>query len=489
MSQTQQDKWPENVGIVAIEVYFPSTYVSQKELEKYDCVSEGKYTIGLGQQAMGFCEDREDINSMCLTAVKGLLEKNKVAMSHVGRLEVGTETIIDKSKSVKTVLMQLFEESGNTDIEGIDTTNACYGGTAALFNALNWIESSSWDGRYAVVVMGDIAVYAEGNARCTGGAGAIAFLVGKDAPLVIDRKLRGSHMQHVYDFYKPDMVSEYPVVDGKLSIKCFLNALDKCYERYLKSAEKHLGNDKKISTLEDVDFFIFHTPFCKMVQKSLARCMFQDFLNQKDETIKESEDKYADLLKYRGISLRETLENDVLYKEVERSSVKCSNNLFNRITKPSLLLAQNIGNMYTPSLYGGLVSLLISIAEEDLINKRVVLFSYGSGLASSMFSLTICPDEVHRLKLLKIIYQMQKVNQKLEERIEIEPASFVEILKRREDTHHLSDYEPSASVDNLWPATYYLTHVDKQFRRFYARKQRERNALNLNSLGSRCDFL
>ena len=42
-------------------------------------------------------------------------------------------------------------------------------------------------GRYAIVVMGDIAVYAEGNARCTGGAGAIAFLVGKDAPLVIDR--------------------------------------------------------------------------------------------------------------------------------------------------------------------------------------------------------------------------------------------------------------------------------------------------------------
>ena len=35
--------------------------------------------------------------------------------------------------------------------------------------------------------MGDIAVYAAGNARCTGGAGAIALLVGPDAPLVIDR--------------------------------------------------------------------------------------------------------------------------------------------------------------------------------------------------------------------------------------------------------------------------------------------------------------
>ena len=59
---------------------------------------------------------------------------------------MGTETLLDKSKSVKTVLMQLFQDSGNTDIEGIDTKNACYGGTAAVFNAVNWIESSSWDG-------------------------------------------------------------------------------------------------------------------------------------------------------------------------------------------------------------------------------------------------------------------------------------------------------------------------------------------------------
>lgn len=39
-------------------------------------------------------------------------------------------------------------------------------------------------------------------------------------------------MQHAYDFYKPDMVSEYPVVDGKLSIQCYLSALDKCYSVY-----------------------------------------------------------------------------------------------------------------------------------------------------------------------------------------------------------------------------------------------------------------
>lgn len=44
--------------------------------------------------------------------------------------------------------------------------------------------------------------------------------------------LRGTHMQHAYDFYKPDMVSEYPVVDGKLSIQCYLSALDRCYSVY-----------------------------------------------------------------------------------------------------------------------------------------------------------------------------------------------------------------------------------------------------------------
>jgi hydroxymethylglutaryl-CoA synthase len=144
---TERQVWPQDVGIIALEMYFPSCYVDQSELEKFDGVSAGKYTIGLGQSKMGFCSDREDINSLCLTVVQRLIERNNLALEDVGRLEVGTETIIDKSKSVKTVVMQLFEESGNTNVEGVDTTNACYGGTQALLNAVNWVESSSWDGK------------------------------------------------------------------------------------------------------------------------------------------------------------------------------------------------------------------------------------------------------------------------------------------------------------------------------------------------------
>src|SRR5258706_15314076 len=122
--------------------------------------------------------------------VSSLMKKYNVDPKSIGRLDVGTETIIDKAKSVKTVLMRLFEEAGNHDIEGVDSINACYGSTAAVFNAINWIESSSWDGRNAIVFAGDIAIYGEGSARPAGGAGACAMLIGPNAPLVFEREFR-----------------------------------------------------------------------------------------------------------------------------------------------------------------------------------------------------------------------------------------------------------------------------------------------------------
>ena len=117
-----------------------------------------------------------------------LIEKYNIDPKSIGRIDVGTETIIDKSKSTKTHLMDYFAEAGNTDIEGVDSKNACYGSTAALFNAVNWVESSSWDGRNAIVVGGDIAIYAEGSGRPTGGAGAFAMLIGPNAPLAVERE-------------------------------------------------------------------------------------------------------------------------------------------------------------------------------------------------------------------------------------------------------------------------------------------------------------
>lgn len=446
--------WPEDVGIVALELIFPSQYVDQTELEEFDGASSGKYTIGLGQQKMGFCSDREDINSLCLTVVHKLLERYNIEPHEIGRLEVGTETIIDKSKSVKTVLMQLFEPHGVTDIEGIDTTNACYGGTAALFNAVSWVESSAWDGRYALVVAGDIAVYAQGSARPTGGAGAVAMLIGPNAPLVLDRGLRAVYMKHAYDFYKPDLSSEYPTVDGKLSIQCYLSALDHCYQLYHKKA---LKLEHKSVNLNYFDAVLFHSPYCKLVQKSLARLALNDFINSPED--------FPELQHMKGI----TLEKTYFDRDVEKIFLNQSKNIFEKKTKPSLLIASQVGNMYTPSLYGGLVSLLISKDISEIAGNKIGLFSYGSGLAASMYSITVSKDCNENSPLAKIVSKLRNVKHLLGERQKVSPEKFTAMLEVRQQSCHKTNYIPVGDISSFFPGTYYLTEIDSLHRRFYAR--------------------
>ncbi|ODN05280.1 Hydroxymethylglutaryl-CoA synthase 1 [Orchesella cincta] len=457
MTSETKSSWPNNVGIHAIEIYVPQRYVDQTELETFDEVSAGKYTIGLGQAKMGFCTDREDINSLCLTVVQNLMERHKIGYDQIGRLEVGTETILDKSKSVKTVLMQLFEQSGNSDIEGVDTTNACYGGTAALFNSVSWLESSAWDGRYAIVVAGDIAVYATGAARPTGGAGAVAILLGADAPLILERGLRASHSAHVYDFYKPDLESEYPRVDGKLSIQCYLSALDKCYQAFAKKALRI--NSERI-TLESFDGVVFHSPYCKLVQKSLARLLLNDVIILSSDELSK---RYPDLL-----SLKETkLENSYFDRDLETKLLANSKQLFESKTKASLVAANQVGNMYTASVYGGLVSYLISRQEQELRGNRICMFSYGSGLQASMFSFRVSGTSD---KLSALLNGLSGVSERLNSRVKVDPSDFAKTMMVREETHHKAPYVPVGSIDDMLNGTYYLESVDDMHRRQYCRK-------------------
>ena len=188
-------------GIIDIQLYIPRYYIDQNDLEEYDKVGKGKYTVGLGQAKMSFVTSGEDINSICLTVLEMILSRNRINKNDVGRMEVGTETFLDKSKSIKTFLMSLFPK--NKDIEGVTTSNACYGGTNALLNAYNWINSRHYNGKYAIVIMADVAVYEKGNARPTGGCGAVAILLGRNANIIIE-SVRSTYINHVYDFYKPN---------------------------------------------------------------------------------------------------------------------------------------------------------------------------------------------------------------------------------------------------------------------------------------------
>ena len=67
-----------SVGIIACETYIPRQFVSVADLEKHDQCSSGKYTVGLGVNRLSTCADLEDINSICLTVTRRLIERNAV---------------------------------------------------------------------------------------------------------------------------------------------------------------------------------------------------------------------------------------------------------------------------------------------------------------------------------------------------------------------------------------------------------------------------
>ncbi|SPO02664.1 probable hydroxymethylglutaryl-CoA synthase [Cephalotrichum gorgonifer] len=450
---------PENIGIKAIEIYFPSQYVEQTELEKFDGVSTGKYTIGLGQTKMSFCDDREDIYSFSLTVVSNLLKKYNIDPNSIGRLEVGTETLLDKSKSVKTVLMQLFGE--NTNIEGVDTVNACYGGTNAFLNSINWIESSGWDGRDAIVVAGDIALYAKGNARPTGGAGAVAILVGPNAPIVVEPGLRGTYMQHAYDFYKPDLTSEYPYVDGHYSVNCYTTALDAAYRDYCKREAARAVNGTNGDSngaassgpsLDRFDYLTFHAPTCKLVQKSYARLLYHDYLADADNAA------FADVPK----ELRDMpYEKSLTDKAVEKTFMGLTKKRFQERVSPAAQVATMCGNMYCASVWGGLASLVSHVEPSALEGKRIGLFSYGSGLAATFLSFRVKGSVAEISKTLDI-------PARLAARRAVPPETYDAMCELRKKAHLQKDYKPEGDVSTITSGTYYLEKVDDMFKREYA---------------------
>ena len=97
-------------------------------------------------------------------------------------------------------------------------------------------------------------------------------------------------MAHVYDFYKPDLNSPYPIVDGHLSVQCFSSALDTCYAQYCtksqmnhESHSQHPHTHATTLTSREVNLstfagVVFHTPYAKLAQKSLARLYLSDLV-------------------------------------------------------------------------------------------------------------------------------------------------------------------------------------------------------------------
>ena len=122
--------------------------------------------------------------------------------------------------------------------------------------------------------------------------------------------------------------------------------------------------------------------------------MYNDYLSN------PSAEKFATVPSHLGELDRATT---VLNKEVEKTFTALSSAEFKAKVGPATLTSKKLGNMYTGSLYGALASLLDSVDSQTLQGKRVAMYSYGSGLAASFFSLRVKGDttEMHTKLQLK----------------------------------------------------------------------------------------
>jgi hydroxymethylglutaryl-CoA synthase len=313
------------VGIDAVAIAVPEGYLELKDLAQARGVPPGKYVEGLGVRQMAVARPHEDPVALAANAARRVLKQGGVDPASVGLCIVGTETAVDHSKAIAAWVHSLCGLPQNC--RSFETKHACFGGTAGLLNALDWIASGSARGRKALIVCTDVARYKLASAgEPTQGAGAVAMIVSENPRLIeLEVGVSGSYTKEVNDFWRP-LHSKDAFVDGHLSVQCYLDAITGAY-----TAWKALASDAPIARR------LYHVPYGKMAKKAHRQVM--------------------------SLEGRSEAEADATYEvEVARS----------------LDLPSRIGNVYTGSLYLAFASLMNAEASK-LEGERISFFSYGSG--------------------------------------------------------------------------------------------------------------
>lgn len=341
------------VGVDALAVAAPRRYLALEDLARARGIDPAKYTHGLGALEMAVAEPGEDTVSLAAAAARRALEIARLDPRDLGLLVVGTETGVDHSKPVASFVHGLLELPRTMRV--YDTQHACYGGTAGLMAAVEWIASGAAAGRSALVICSDIARYGVATAgEPTQGAGAVAMIVGAEPALLeLDVGVAGTCSAHVHDFWRP-LGQREARVDGHYSVECYLDAVATAYRGWRARAAAREIVRAGAAASEQLAAICYHVPFCKMARKAhvrVRRCDLEDTAAPWDAAVEEL-----------------------------RASTS-----FQEQVEPSLGLCARIGNVYTGSLYLGLAGLLHARGAE-LARRRIGLFSYGSGCTSEFFS-------------------------------------------------------------------------------------------------------
>ena len=269
-------------------------------------------------------------------------------------------------------------------------------------------------------------------------------------------------MVHAYDFYKPKLDSEYPEVDGPLSITSYTSAIDAAYSAFKRKhalKAKRAGSDAAPFSLDDIDYPVFHSPYGKMVQKAHGRLVYNDFLSN------PTHPKYASIQNTSAL-LAQDYKESLLDKTLEKTFINLAKSHFDSHVELSMKCSRRCGNMYTGSLYGGLASLVSSVEPSEFVGKRISMFAYGSGLASSFFTIKVKGDTSEIKDKLDLVNRLAAMK--------VVPCQeYVDALKLREHHHLSKTWQPEGSIDNIWPGGYYVDSVDGKYRRKYLRKPKE----------------
>ena len=134
----------ERASLQALEVHVPCHCVSATALDAANGTRVGEVCL---HERYSTCGKDEDAVSMALTAIHRLTRQCGVRLENVGLLQLGSASLLDRSKSMKSELTALLEAGGCATAEGVD---ACSGAAAAVLSCVRWVEGSGWDGRWAV---------------------------------------------------------------------------------------------------------------------------------------------------------------------------------------------------------------------------------------------------------------------------------------------------------------------------------------------------
>ena len=231
-----------NVGIDLINVYLPKHYLKLETLAKARGVDVNKYHVGIGQEKMSIVAPHEDIVTMAAEAAYDIVKHHK---DDIDAIFFASETGIDFSKSAGNYVHRLLGLHPYVRI--LEFKQACYAATGALQLAVDHI--TRHPDKKVLILSSDIAWYGfHTPGEATQGAGAVAMLISKNPRLAVVNPGKTA-TEELPDFYRPSHY-DVPIVDGKLSIRCYLDIL------------------KKVMPQKTLPYVCFHLPFANMANKA-----------------------------------------------------------------------------------------------------------------------------------------------------------------------------------------------------------------------------